>query len=114
MISRLLNALPAGGKDIGAGEGALDALIGYLVVFLGIAFLIFVVWAVGKGMEAFQRKAAKAKSIPQMESPKETIEKVSEEELSEETIAVIMAALTAFYETNNPKCEFTVKRIKRI
>ena len=28
--------------------------------------------------------------------------------------AVIMAALMAYYETNYPKCEFTVKRIKRV
>ena len=115
MIAKLLNALPAGGKDIGVGEAALDALIGYIVVFLGIAFLIFVVWGVGKVMATLNQKQAEQKCKNPELSPQETAPSTAtNEELSEETIAVIMAALTAYYETNNPKCEFTVKRIKRI
>ena len=39
---------------------------------------------------------------------------VQTEEIDEETVAVIMAALMAYYEKNNPKCAFTVKRIKRV
>ena len=35
-------------------------------------------------------------------------------DVDEETVAMIMAAIMAYYQTNNPKCEFTVKRIKRI
>ena len=36
------------------------------------------------------------------------------DEITEETVAIITAAIMAYYEKNNPKCEFTVKRIKRI
>ena len=36
----------------------------------------------------------------------------TEETLSDETIAVITAAIAAYYEKVNPKCEFIVKRIK--
>ena len=39
---------------------------------------------------------------------------VNEDAVSEETIAVITAAIMAYYEKNNPKCEVTVKRIKKI
>ena len=94
-------------------EAALNALIGFLVVFAGISFLILVIWLVGKVM-------AKGKVQPKQESVETKVaQKVSptpveESSLDEETVAVIMAALTAYYEKNNPKCEFTVKRIKRI
>ena len=41
--------------------------------------------------------------------------KISEsEEIDEETVAVITAAIMAYYEVNYPKCEFTVRRIKKI
>ena len=115
MISKLLTSSSAVGQKIGIGDAALDALIGYMVVFLGISFLILVVWAVGRIMmtanKSPREKQTKTKAIPPAEiKPVQS----SEEEISEETLAVIMAALMAYYEANNPKCEFTVKRIKRI
>ena len=48
------------------------------------------------------------------ETIKEAIAVADSEEVSEETLAVITAALMAYYEMNNPKCEFTIKRIKRL
>ena len=42
------------------GEVALYALLGFIVVFLGISFLIFIVWAVGKLIDNFENKAKKA------------------------------------------------------
>ena len=91
-------------------EAALYALIGYLVVFFGIAFLIFVVWLVGRIM---QKSTTKAPKVAKQEAV-ETLQPIQSDDIDEETVAVIMAVLTAYYETNNPKCEFTVKRIKRI
>ena len=38
----------------------------------------------------------------------------NEEELSDEVVAVITAAIAAYYQKENKKCEFTVKRIKRV
>jgi methionyl-tRNA synthetase len=35
-------------------------------------------------------------------------------EVDEETVAIITAAIMAYYQKNNPKCEFTVRRIKKI
>ncbi len=93
-------------------EAALYALLGFLVVFVGIIFLIFIVWAIGKIMGKGQKQ-----SVSKVQTPPKNIEKTTEnidEGVYEETVAVIMAALMAYYQTNNPKCDFTVKRIKRI
>ena len=46
--------------------------------------------------------------------PKTVQPSTDEENVSEETVAVITAALMAYYQKSNPKCEFTVRRIKRL
>ena len=97
-----------------AGEAALYAALGFLIVFLGIAFLIFVIWAIGKLVPAFEAKTKKvkveAKSVQEEVKPQTS----EEDELSDEVIAVITAAIAAYYQKENKKCEFTVKRIKRL
>ena len=103
-------------KEIGIGEAAIYPLLGFVVVFVGIAFLIFVVWLVGKIMTA---TGGKTKEAPKQEkaevAPALPVQATTDgEELSEETIAVITAAIMAYYTQQNKKCEFTVKRIKRI
>ncbi len=111
MLQNLLNALPEGGREATIGEASLYALIGFLVVFAGIAFLILVVWLVGKFVTKSSVKVVKKEVV---KAPVETKSAPVEDEIGEETIAVIMGALMAYYQANNPKCEFTVKRIKRI
>ena len=113
MLTNLLQAVPDGGKPGNLPEAALYALIGYLVVFAGIAFLIFIVWLVGKLIANVENKAKPAPIVLE-KANQPTVEAVKSDDLDEETVAVIMAALTAYYENNYPKCEFTVKRIKRI
>lgn len=111
----LLNLL-SGAINVTIGEAALYALIGFFVVFIGIAFLVLVVWAVGKIFSSFttQTEHKKAKAAL-AEKPVETLTvDTAENEIPDETVAVIMAALMAYYQTTQPKCEFTVKRIKRI
>lgn len=119
MLTNLLTEqLPAGGRFIGLGEASIYALIGFAVVFFGIAFLIFIVWLVGKLMTTLNGQKSASVKTEKIETPKK--QEVSEEiavtsqEIPEETVAVIMAALMAYYQQNNPKCEFTVKRIKRL
>ena len=96
------------------GEVAIYAVLGYLVVFVGIAFLIFIVWAVGQLVSKVNGKSfsLKKKVKKQVEQPI-AVQAVSDE-LDDETVAVIMAALMAYYQQTNAKCDFTVKRIKRI
>ena len=102
-------------KFIGLPEASLYALLGFLVVFLGIAFLILIVTVVGKFMQKGTPVAKKAEPTPVKKvEPEVAVVASNNEEVSEETIAVITAAIMAYYEKNNPKCEFTVKRIKKI
>ena len=97
------------------GEAALYALLGFLTVFGGILFLIFVIWGVGRLIEAFEKKSAPAKEKAPVAIPiPEPVKEVQEDEMTEELIAVITAAIAAYYQKENKKCEFTVKRIKRI
>lgn len=95
------------------GEAALYALLGYLLVFFGIVFLILVVWAVGKLMTMLEQKAATPKQPEAVPQP-EIVETSTEDEISDEVVAVITAAIAAYYQKENKKCEFTVKRIKRL
>ena len=70
----MYNLLAAADKTrvVGIGEAALYALLGFAVVFLGIAFLILVVWAVGKVMTATAKKPKTAKTKAVEETPAET------------------------------------------
>ena len=115
LMNLLTNAssLPEGYVEATIGESALYALLGYLVVFAGISFLILVVWLVGKLMAKIEGGLKQTKQ--EMVVPTTPVAPTTQsEEVDEETIAVIMAALTAYYQANETKCEFTVKRIKRI
>ncbi len=100
-------------REIPVGEATLYALLGFAVVFVGIAFLIAIVWLVGKIMQK-ATLPKKAKEAPKSAETSVASTQNESAELSEETVAVITAAIMAYYQQNNPKCEFTVKRIKRI
>ncbi len=103
-------------RDVSIPEAALYALLGFLMVFVGITFLIFIVWMVGKIMNG--AKAKEKVLVKEKEPVKTALSELSvsqdETAVDDETVAVIMAALMAYYQKNNPKCEFTVKRIKRV
>lgn len=117
-MNLLTGTLPEGGIDASIGEAVLYALMGYAVVFAGIAFLIAIVWLVGLLMSKTGGIKLKKEKVgtdgKEKSSVVSSVQSEESEELSEETIAVIMAALTAYYEANDPKCEFTIKRIKKV
>ena len=118
MILNLLSGATDKTREFGSiGEAALYALLGFLVVFAGIIFLIFVVWLVGKIMTKTTGKTVEKPQpkVKEKVKPQEKpVLKTEDDELSEEAVIIITAAIMAYYEQNNPKCEFTVKRIKRI
>ena len=111
-------------RSANIGESALYAGLGFGVVFLGIIFLIFIVWATGKIISAIEGKATtkkeKGKASKKTESANNSVTETKEKtvaesnEIDEETVAIITAAIMAYYQKNNPKCEFTVRRIKKI
>lgn len=98
-------------------EALVYALIGFLIVFVGITVIIAVIWLIGLLMRktnnlAFltnRGKKKKAQPEPATQSKAATVD-----EVPDEVKAAIMAAIMAYYESEQPKCEFKVKRIKRI
>lgn len=124
MTFNLLSASSDKFRSASIGEASLYALLGFAIVFVGIALLIFVVWLTGKlmvkyGIASAPKKATvKQQSAPVVSEVAENLAvadaTASSDSVDSETVAVIMSALMAYYQTTNPKCEFTVKRIKRI
>lgn len=118
MLFNLLATTEDKFRSVEIGEASLYALLGFVVVFVGIAFLIFVVWLIGKLMVKINPiKAPKQEKVPApvaSEATEGLAVADASDGISEETVAVITAALMAYYQKTNPQCEFTVKRIKRI
>lgn len=105
------------GAARGLGEALIYALIGFVIVFLGIVIIIAVIWLIGLLMRKTDNFAflsrKREKKPKEQASPAEVVE-VVEEEISDEVKAAIVAALMAYYMEEQPECEFKVKRIKRI
>ena len=104
------------------GEPLLYALLGFLIVIVGIALIIFIIWLLGLIMRKtnnleFATKRRKTKTQKQVVEPVQNIEvgeHAQSDEIPDEVKAAIIAAITAYYEEKQEKCEFTVKRIKRL
>ncbi|MCM1437982.1 MAG: OadG family protein [Roseburia sp.] len=103
------------------GEAALYALIGFIVVFAGIVIIIGIIWLVGLIMRktdnlAFLSKKREKKADKKDAEGVKTLQSTatSDGDIPDEVKAAIVAALMAYYQEQEPQCEFTVKRIKRI
>lgn len=115
MVNNFLSLLNQEGS-LELGEACLYALVGFALVFAGIVLIILIIWLIGLLMKktdnlAFLTNLGKKR--------KKTTEQVvvadaPEEEISPEVRAAIVAAIMAYYIADKPKCEFKVKRIKRI
>lgn len=123
-------------KKISIGEAAIDALLGFITVFVGIAILVFIVWAVGKLMQTAsgkqkasgaEKKAKTPKTAKKATTANAAAKENAQEELAaasakavavqgvdEQTVAVISAAIAALYSGNGRTCGFVVKRIRRM
>ncbi len=117
MINNLLSLINQEGS-LGFGEACIYGLIGFLVVFAGIVLIIFIIWLIGLLMRKtnnleFLTKIGKKKK---KEAEETVVEDSADEsgEIPDEVKAAIMAAIMAYYTAEQPKCEFKVKRIKRI
>lgn len=86
--------------------------LGVLVVFFGIAIIVAVITLIGKIMTAVKNKKsnAPAKAEPAAVT---AVSAQSANGVSPEVVAVITAAVNAYYEKNNEKCEFAVKKLKK-
>ena len=61
---------------------------------------------------SFMEGKKEAKPVQKMQES--LVVPADNDEVSDEVIAVITAAIAAYYQQENKKCEFTVKRIKRL
>ncbi len=108
------------GKVNGLGEALIYALIGFVVVFVGIVLIIFIIWLLGLLMRktnnlAFLSKISfKRKKKPDVSAPSVPVTESTDEEISPEVRAAIISAVISYLEQEAPQCEFKVKRIKRI
>lgn len=93
------------------GEGAFMAVFGFAFVFLGIVIMILLFTGLGKIMSVINGKK-KGKSSPVASVKPNKVHK--QEETDDELIAVITAAIAAYYEGENTKCDFVVRRIKKL
>ena len=103
------------------GEAALYALIGFVVVFVGIIIIIGIIWLVGLIMRKtnnleFLTKKREKKPKKDKEDKTSTVVAASEngDDVPDEVKAAIIAAIMAYYQESEEKCDFTVKRIKRL
>lgn len=116
MINNFLSLLNQEGS-LEFGEACLYALIGFAIVFAGIVLIILIIWLIGLLMKKTDNLAFLTRLGKKRKKVKEQVveEKASEsDEVSPEVRAAIVAAIMAYYTVDKPKCEFKVKRIKRI
>lgn len=118
MSSSLLSLINQEGS-LGFGEACLYALIGYLIVFIGIIIIILIIWLIGLILRktnnlAFLTNLGKKKKKAEKNNVAEPVAVTEDGDIPDEVKAAIVAALMAYYSEEKPECEFRVKRIKRI
>ena len=95
------------------GYGGIVAVIGILIVFLGLAILIVSIMAISKLLRMMEKKPAveAPKPAPVVEAP--VAAPVVEEEVVDDTelIAVIAAAIAAF---DNSGKNLVVRKVRRV
>ena len=99
------------------GEACVYALIGFLIVFAGIALIILIIWLIGLLMRKTNNLAFLTNIGKKRKKVKEEVVEArvpEDEEIPPEVRAAIVAAIMAYYTADKPKCEFKVKRIKKI
>lgn len=127
MLYSLLDIIPNedgnfyfSGNANGIGEALIYALIGFIVVFLGIVLIIFIIWLIGLILRKTNNLAflnhlsfKKLKKKKQVEEKTDVRYEVTDD-IPDEVKAAIIAAIMAYYDNEKPECEFVVRRIKRL
>ncbi|MBD5585236.1 MAG: hypothetical protein HDQ88_09140 [Clostridia bacterium] len=117
MLGNLLSLINQEGS-LELGEACIYALIGYAIVFLGIVLIIVIIWLIGLIMRKTNNLAflsnIKFKRKKKEKEVAEAITTADGDDIPEEVKVAIITAVMAYCSQENPKCEFKVKRIKRI
>ncbi len=94
------------------GEGAFYAAFGFVFVFLGILLLVAFFTLLGLVMKKInERKQRKEEAaIPKIPAPASA----AEEGIPPEVVAAITAAIAVYTAGERQKCDFVVRKIRRI
>ena len=91
-------------KDLGAGTVASVVITGIVVVFIGLVLLILLVSIYGKIFDVINSRAArKAEEAKKAAEAAKAVAPVVEDGIEEETVAVIMAAISAMSSAEGKK-----------
>ena len=110
----MLSCLMDGWFKFDPALGGIYAIIGFVFVFVGIGILIAVLNFLGFIMKKNDEKKAKAQEKKAQSPVPAQPQVAAEESVPDEVKAAIVAAIMAYYTAEKPKCEFVVKKIKRI
>lgn len=102
---------------LGVGDAAFYAVFGFAFVFVGIVILVLLFTALGKIMKEANKPRPPRRKSDKVTEPKPLEERPAagnQEGVTPELIAVISAAVAAYYEGENVKCDFVVKRIRKL
>lgn len=126
-MNNLLDILPGTGDKAGNyyfsdfGEPVVYAIIGFVVVFVGIVILIGIIWFIGfllrktNNFEAVKNIFKKKNTaVSPVENNNQSADVAVDDGITDAEKAAIIAAIMAFYESEEGKCQFTVRRIKKL
>lgn len=97
------------------GNGLFTFVLGILVVFLGMIVIVLAVSIAGRAIHGKSEPQKKAeKPVEPTPAPAAVAQPVVEEGIPEDVRVAIIAAIAAYYENNQPKNEFRVRKIKKL
>ncbi len=94
------------------GEAGLYTVIGFVFVFLGIAILVLVFTLIGMIMKRVSPKKEEKPAAQPAAPAGPAVQATQGVDMA--TVAVITAAIAAYYESNHSGCDFVVRRIKKL
>ncbi len=111
MLSNLLSWF-----KVNPGEGAFYSVFGFCFVFLGIVILIGIIALVGYIMTKWTdvREKKKATKVKSPSAPVQEAVSAIDEGIPPEVVAAITAALAVCMQEEKAKCDFVVRRIRKI
>ena len=96
-------------------NGIFIFIIGLLVVFLGMCVIVLFVTLAGKFFNKERKTETEEKPIVVEEVVDEPIAMVDDGDIPENIKVAIIAAITSYYfSATKSKCDFIVKKIKRL
>lgn len=95
-------------------NGLFVFILGLLIVFFGMLIIVTAVTICGKIFSTADKNAEKSVEVKEDSVTEGTTVFTQGEDVPEEVKVAIIAAISAYYFNTQSKCDFVVKKIKRI